>query len=155
MTIIIIALIAIIAGILVLISLNMQKRNTANNVNLSADQIVSNVIKKMNYQNLSPVSKENISKFYDIPEDTVNDYAVYISNHSGNETEIACFKLKDAESEQKVLNCVYEYTKSKNPIEQSPATNIRSMVSSHYPYIFVAISSDCESAVKSFEKLIS
>ena len=61
MTIIIIALIAIIAGILVLISLNMQKRNTANNVNLSADQIVSNVIKKMNYQNLSPVSKENIS----------------------------------------------------------------------------------------------
>ena len=78
MTIIIIALIAIIAGVLVLISLNMQKKITANNVNLSADQIVSSVIKKMNYQNLSPVSKENISKFYDIPEDTVNDYAVYI-----------------------------------------------------------------------------
>lgn len=155
MTIIIIAIIAIIAGILVFISLKMQKKDNANNVSLSADQIVSGVIKKMNYQNLSPVSKENISKFYVIPDDTVTDYAVYISNHSGNETELACFKLKDTESEQKVLNCVYEYTKSKNPIEQSPAANVQSMVLSHYPYIFAVISSDCENAVKSFENIIS
>jgi len=77
---------------------------------------------------VNKISKENISKFYDIPNNTITDYAVYISNHSGNETEIACFKLKDTESEQKVLNCVYEYTKSKNPIEQS-TLNVKTVTS--------------------------
>ena len=155
MTIIIISVIAATAVALVFISLKEQKKAAPSNASLSAEQVVSGVIKKMNYQNLSPVSDENISKFYDIPDGTVTDYSVYISNNSGNETELACFKLKNTESEQKVLNCVYDYTKSKSSIEQRPATSTKSMLSYHYPYVFAVISSDCENAVKTFEKLIN
>ena len=156
LTIVVVTSIAIAATLICIILLLLFRAgNSRNSVNYTAHDITSHVISKMNYDNLSEISGDNIEKYYEIPNGVVSDSAMYISARTDNFTELACFKLKNTESEQKVLNCVYDYTKSKSSIEQSPATSTQSMVSSHYPYVFAVISSDCENAVKTFEKLIN
>lgn len=154
LTIVILSVIAAVATVLVVLTLVMQKGTRAKNADLSADSVVTGVIKKLNYQNkkLSPL-KENVSGWYSIPDDTVTDYAIYLSDRSGTEIEFTCFKLKDSDCEEKVMSCINDHLKAKE--KTFSEQNRQSMVSSHYPYIFVAVSPDSSGAINAFETVIN
>ena len=151
------------AAALVVLALSMQTKPKTSNVNLSADDVVTGVIKKMNYQNLTPISKENISRYYEIPDDTVCDYAMYISGRAGSETELTCFKLKGGADEQKLMQNISDYLSFKTPTPavsgenvsaQTAPLNTSTAVLTHHPFIFVAVAQDSSSALKAFDALI-
>ena len=142
-----------VSAVLIILSLNMQRKAEANDIRLSADDVVTGITKKMNYTNLSAIS--NIERYYEIPKDTVSDYAMYISGKSGVETEIACFVLKDSDSQSVLDKAISEYLNEKNPSSQASAQLINSSVATHYPYVLVVVAQDSESAVKAFETVLN
>ena len=156
--------IAATTAALVFISLNMQARPRSGNTSLSADEVVTGVIKKMNYQNLTPISKENISRYYEIPEDTVCDYAMYISGRTGSETELTCFKLKDGGSEKALMDIINDYLSSKaarsSVVSETTSTQNASAAAAtavlkRDPFIFVAVAQDSSNALKAFDNLVT
>lgn len=156
--------IAATTAALVFISLNMQASPRSGNTSLSADEVVTGVIKKMNYQNLTPISKENISRYYEIPEDTVCDYAMYISGRTGSETELTCFKLKDGGSEKALMDIINDYLSSKaarsSVVSETTSTQNASAAAAtavlkRDPFIFVAVAQDSSSALKAFDNLVT
>lgn len=157
LTVITLLIIVLATSALILLSLKMQTKNNANNSALTADEVISGVIKKMNYKNLTAISKENISRYYELPEDSVVDCAMYISGGTGTETELACFKIRSGTDEQSIIKCVNDYlsSKTKPSSEQNSIPVNLSDVSYHYPYIFAVVSPDSTNAVKAFEVIIN
>ncbi len=155
LTIIALVLIIATAAVLILISLSMQKKSVKSDLTLSTDQVVTGVIKKMNYTNLSPISTENISRYYEIPLNTVSDSAMYISGKSGTEVELVCFKLLNNEAQKPLARAINEYLEEKVSTSQSTTQPINSKVATHFPYIFVVVAQDSETAVKAFETVLS
>lgn len=157
LTFVVLAVIVVITTITVLILLNNQRKTIQeNDIRLTADEVVARVIKKMNYNNLTPISKQNISRYYEIPEGTVTDYAMYISGRSGSEVEIACFKLKDEDSRSNLTAAINNYLSDKSSTDTSgSSTQTASSVVVRYPYVLVIVAQDCDSAAKSFETILS
>ena len=79
----------------------------------TASYLASEVVKKMNYENLSEISPSDISNYYDIPEGVVTDSAMFVSTRSDSYTEIACFKLKSNESEKQLTKSIDNYISAK------------------------------------------
>ena len=141
------------AAFLIILSLSMQKKEPQDSIRLTADDVVTGITKKMNYTNLSAIS--NIERYYEIPKDTISDSAMYISGKSGTETEIACFVLKDADSQSVLDNAISEYLNEKNSSSQTSVQLIHSNVATHYPYVLVVVAQDSEAAAKAFETVLN
>lgn len=152
-------IIAIIASLLIILTLSIYKNEQKQlNENLSVKYITSSVVKKMGYQNLSEISSENIPKYYEISKDIVSESDMYISSGSDSITEIACFKLTDESKQDELLESVSTYLSSKSStyknVNEKDSQNItNSKVEVKYPYVFVVISNDCDSAVEAFNSL--
>lgn len=161
LTISVLSLIAVTAAVLVIIFLTMQNRSSQESSGLTADAVVTGVIKKMNYTNLTPISKENISRYYEIPENTVCDSAMYISGRSGSETELTCFKLNEGTNEKELMENINDYISSKNlknpaiSETNSSQQNSQAAVQKHQPFIFVVVGPDCSNAVKTFDTIVT
>lgn len=159
LTAVLLAVIAIISAILIIISLYMQNSSKNQTIDYSAEYVAQTVIQKMNYQNLTQISSENISKYYDVPKGIVIDSAMYISNLSDSGTEVACFKLNDRsdnEDRETLSEIIADYTSSK--ISNYKDVNDHTLLSKTdivYPYVFVVISSDPNGAVTAFENVIT
>lgn len=159
LSIIIVIIITILAAILSAASLMMFAQTENARDNLSAKEIASKIVKDMNYENLSEISEESISKYYEIPENSVSDSAMYVSLRSDSYSEIACFKLKSEEKEDEVSEVIYKYIEAKKNTykdvnEKAYSIVSKSKIKISYPYIFVAITSDSDAAVSSFENLL-
>ena len=85
----------------------------------TASYLASEVVKKMNYENLSEISPSDISNYYDIPEGVVTDSAMFVSTRSDSYTEIACFKLKSNESEKQLTKSIDNYISAKKKTYQN------------------------------------
>ncbi len=163
LTAIVLSVIFLAAAILIVISLSFQHKSPKETPNLSADAVVAGVVKKMNYTNLTPISKENISRYYEIPKDDVVDYAMSISGKSGTEIEITCFRFRDGASDQALMKAINEYLSEKTASSRSSSLSSsqnstpagQSAVASQYPYVFVAVAPDCDTAVKSFRTVLN
>ncbi len=156
LTISIILAILLIAGISILILLPSQSKSRKTPVDMTADEVVTSVIKKMKYTNLSPISRENISRYYEIPDDTLSDYAMYISGSSGSEIEITCFVLSHEEDTDVMMKSVKQYLSSRNKNASEQNTSIAVVpysTSTNFPYLFVAVAPDSDAAVSAFETL--
>lgn len=156
LTAVILAVIAIVSSVIVVILLYIQNSDKNNKSYYTADYIASGVISKMNYQNLTEISVENIPKYYDIPQNMLTDSAMYISNQSDMGTEIACFKFKYEEDEEEIYKTISQYTGSKVSTYKSVnGEKINAKTDISYPYVFVVISSDSDNAVNAFEDIIN
>lgn len=155
LTIIVLGLIIATAAVLIVISLGMQKKTVKSGLTLTADQVVTGVIRKMNYSNLSPISAENISRYYEVPDHTVADLAMYISGKSGTEVEITCFRLQNDTEPAPLIQAVDDYLDDKGILTQSTAQAINAKVATHLPYVFVAVAQDSETAAKAFETVLN
>ncbi len=155
LTVIVLLFIAAVSCVLIVISLNMQNNSKPQPKVYTADEVTAGVINKMNYQNLTQISAENIPKYYDIPNDMIYDSSMYISGRSDIGTEIACFKFRDEDDRDAIEKNIYEYTSSKiNSYKEINESAVRSETSVIYPYVFVVISSDTGSAVTAFENIV-
>ena len=155
LTIIIVLIIFSTAAVLVIVTISYQNQSSGSKNNYSADEVLSDVITKMNYQNLSPISTENIRKYYELPDNTVSDSSMYISSSSDISTELACFKLRSDVDENVLDDIINEYLESKTgAYKELTEKNIQPKTSVDYPYVFVVISSDSETAVSVFESII-
>ena len=161
LSIIIISIISIIAFILCILALSSQlnKKNKAES-NLSAQYIASSIVKKMSYQNMSEISSNNISKYYEIPDGVVEDSYMYISNRTDSCTEVACFKLTDSSKEEQLTKVISDYINSKtntykgvNDKEYNNVSN--SKIKLNYPYVCVVIASDSDSAISAFNEIVN
>ena len=160
LTVSLILVIIVISTVLITIVLQEQYKNkdssTTVSADLSADEVVNGVIKKMNYTNLSPISKESISCYYQLPEDAVSDYAMYISGKSGDEVEITCFVLTNEAAEDKVTDSISEHlnTRSSASEQSNTSSSIQPITTIRFPYVFVTVAQDSETAAKAFETIV-
>ncbi len=158
-TVIIVSAILIVAAILfVTISLANNQKNSEKKY--TAAFITAEVVKKQNYDNLSEITSANISKYYDIPDGVVADSSMYISTRSDNFNEIACFRLSSQDRQEQLMKVISDYISEKTATYQNVNEKAYSIVSAAktdviYPYVFVAITSDNETAVSAFENVIS
>ena len=159
LTVIIVMIIAVTASLLIILTLSIYKSEQKQlNESLSVEYITSSVIEKMEYQNLSEISSENIPKYYEISDDIVSESDMYISSGSDSITEIACFKLTDESKQDELMKAISDYLSSKSStyknVNEKDSQNItNSRVEIKYPYVFVVISNDCDSAVTAFNSL--
>lgn len=160
LTILIIAIIIIISSILSFITVTLLGTKKTENTEYTSSEVTSMVIKKMNYENLSEISQSNISKYYDIPKNTVKDCSLYISARSDNFTEIACFRLSSQDKEKQLIKVINDYIAEKTKTYKGIGDNAYSIISKSktdikYPYVFVAITPDSEAAINTFETIIT
>ena len=158
LTVVILTAIVIIAGILSAMLL-MMYGNTDGKKKFTASYLASEVVKRMNYENMSEISKDNIQKYYDIPDELVEDKSMFVSGRSDSFTELACFKLSDKKNEPLLLEIINAYLKDKTEFIKNASENSDPNVSKgktycSYPYVFVIISSDCDSAINTFSALL-
>ncbi len=159
LTIVVVTAIAATAAIIsLIIFLIFRASGTEASFNYTAHDITKQVINKMNYENLSEISEDNIDKYYEIPSDVVSDSAVFISSRTDNFTELACFKLSKEEYEQKLLDVIEDYLSEKKSTYQNineKAYNAiqESKVFTHYPYVLVSVSSDNNSVKSTFDAM--
>ena len=65
LTTIVLSIIFISTAVTVILLFSSQRRSMQkNSLTLTVDEVVSRVAKKMNYNNLTPISKQNISRYY-------------------------------------------------------------------------------------------
>lgn len=160
LTILIVALILTISVIMSFITVSLSHRTGSDKKEYTASEITSQVIKKMNYDNLSEISSSNISKYYDIPEGTVLDCSMYISARTDNFTEIACFRLSSEDRQEQLMQAVNDYIAEKTTTYKTIGDNAYSIITSSrtdikYPYVLVAITPDSEAAISAFESIVS
>ncbi len=159
LTIVVVTAIAATAAIISLIILLIFRASgTEGTFNYTAHDITKQVISKMNYENLSEITGDNIIKYYEIPSGVVSDSAVYISSRTDNFTELACFKLNNEDQQQKLLDVIEDYLSEKESTYQNineKAYNAiqESKVFTHYPYVLVSVSSDNNSVKSTFEAM--
>ncbi len=147
-------IIAVTVAAVILMSL-MQRQEKSAKSYLAANTVVSEVVKKMNYQNLSKISDENVSKYYNIPQGVVTDTAVYLSNRADIGIELACFRLSSEESEEALYSAVSEYLSSKNTANKEGSGQLsKAKTDTVYPYVFVAVASDSDTAVSAFREIV-
>ncbi len=155
LTIIVVVMIFAVSSVLVIITLNAQMRSAKSNPTLSANDVATRVIRKMNYSNLTPISYENISRYYELPDNIVTDHAMYISGKSGTDIEITCFKLQKDENPQALIDAANAYLSDKTATAQNSSQSINYKMAVHLPYVFVAVAQDSETAVNAFENVLS
>ncbi len=153
LTIVIVSIIALIAAALVAASIIVNTPSTEKE-DINADMIVTSVIKKMNYTNLTGISSENIGKYYDIPKGSVSDSAMYISSRTENGTELACFEYTDSADMEKLKKMIAEYTSSKlSNYKKVSDKTLSSRTDISGSYIFVVISDNSDAAVEAFREI--
>lgn len=157
LTIMVIGIILVTALIAILITLGIQRKNARSEINLTADdltadQVVSGVIKKMNYSNLTLI--ENLKSYYDkFPMDAISDHALYVSGKSGPEVELTCFVLRNGSSYADIEASITEHINEKT--SQTSVQGCTPKVKEQFPYVFVVISQDSESAASAFETVLN
>lgn len=159
LTVVVVAAIIIIAAILSVSMLTIFRGNSTGKKEYTASYLASEVVKKMNYENLSEISGSNISKYYEIPDGVVSDSVMYISTRPDSFTELACFKLKNQDKEEQLLDIINAHIADKSRAYQNVNETTSSVVSTsrifdHYPYVFVVVSADSDTAVNTFASLI-
>ncbi len=156
LTVVTISVITLITAVIVGIMLSYQNNQKNSNSYLTANTIISRVIKKMNYQNLTKISDENIYKYYNIPKGTVTDSAMYISNRTDSGMELVCFRLADENSSQKLSDAISEHISSKNTENKEGSGQLAKVkTDTVYPYVFVAVASDSETAANTFKEIVN
>lgn len=156
LTVCLVAIIVAATFIIVLFTLSAQNTEKNSKNYLTTNTIISRVIKKMNYENLSKISDENISKYYNIPDGVVTDSAMYISNRADIGMELACFRLSSENSEKILMDSVSQYLSSKDTENKEGSGQLANIkMDTVYPYVFVAIASDSESASSAFKEIIN
>lgn len=156
LTVCLLAIIIAATFIIVLFTLSAQNTEKNSKNYLTTNTIISRIIKKMNYENLSKISDENISKYYNIPSGVVTDSAMYVSNRADLGMELACFRMSSRDSEKAVMDSVSEYLSSKNTENKEGSGQLAKIkTDTIYPYVFVAIASDSEAADAAFKEVIN
>lgn len=129
-----------------------------NTVELSAAEINKQVIKKMDYKGISELAGGDISSHFDIPENSVTQASIYISDSSASAMEIACFKLTDPNNETELITAISDHISLKqkgfqdSPREREYIENYVLVTSNGY--VFLAISENSDIAAKTFEDIL-
>ena len=156
LTVVILVVIALLTSVTVILVLAQQNIQKNSNSYLPTNTIVSRVIKKMNYQNLSKISDENISKYYNIPDGVITDSSMYISNRTDSGMELACFRLSNEENAPALSDAISEHISSKNSENKEGSNQLAQFkTDTVYPYVFVAVASDSDAAANAFEEIIN
>lgn len=156
LTVVTISIIALITTTIVGVMLSYQNSSKDSASYLTANTIISRIIKKMNYQNLTKISDENISKYYNIPDGTVTDSAMYISNRTDSGMELACFRIYDESCLQTLSDAISEHLSSKNTYNKEVSGQLSKVkTDTVYPYVFIAVASDSEAASNVFREIVS
>ena len=156
LTIILVSIIAIISAVLIAVIMINHESDSSGSAELSANEVLNKVIDKMNYQNLSPISSQNISNYYELPPDTISDCSMYISSKSESGIELTCFILADDSCEEKVRSTINHYLSTKDATYKELTDKpLKYKTTVELPYIFVAISDDCDNASVSFRNVIT
>lgn len=161
--IMLIAIAAIIGCVYVVSTIDSGKgngggSNVGNTVELSAAEINKQVINKMDYKGISELASGDISSHFDIPENSVTQASIYISDSSASATEIACFKLADPNNETELSEAISNHIAIRqkgfkdSPKESEYIKNYVLVTSNGYT--FLAISENADLAAKTFEDIV-
>lgn len=80
---------------------------------LSTDEIVRQVITRMDYKDLSKTEKDQISKHYVIPDGLVKDVTMYLSKSPDSAFEISCFQIADKNYQPQLDKVVADHIATK------------------------------------------
>lgn len=161
LTILIVSAIFFVAAIsssIIMLSMNSSKNDKQKN--FTAHEIADRVIKGMKYENLSEISAENIAKYYEIPDGTISDSAMYVSPKPDSFTELACFRLRSEDSEDLLMNSIHDYINERissfeNVNDKAYEAVQGSRVFVHYPYVLVSVSADNAAVDTVFESVFT
>ncbi|MEF2919943.1 MAG: DUF4358 domain-containing protein [Acutalibacteraceae bacterium] len=165
-TFILIALVVIftIIGCVYIINISNKnnKINPSSNPNiskLSASQINKEIIESMGYQGISELKSSDISGHINVPQDSVTQTSIYLSNSNVLATELACFKLKDANQEQALRDAITSHISTKlkgfkdNPKECEKIENY--VLTSSNGFLFMGIADNADTAEQLFLDVVT
>lgn len=132
--------------------------STVNTPDMSAAEVNKQVIDKMGYTGISELNSGDISSHIDIPEDSVTQASVYISDDSSSAMEIACFKLADPDNDKEIRAAILDHIAVKvKGFQDSPKESeyIKNYVTATTNgYVFLVISENADVAAKAFEDTV-
>ncbi len=158
--IVVTAIAAATALICVIILLFFKFGNDKEDIDYTTKDIADQIISRMNYDNLSEITGDNISKYYEIPDGVVSDSTMYISTRTDNFTEFACFKLTSEDKEDTLRKVIEDYIDEKaatyqNINEKAYNAVHESQIFTHYPYVLISVSSDNNTVKSAFDSMFT
>lgn len=161
--ILLIAVVAIIGCVYAVTKINAthsfsDPSSTVNTPNISAAEVNKQVIDKMGYTGISELNSGDISSHIDIPEESVTQASIYISDVSSSAMEIACFKLADPNNDKEILSAISDHIAIRlkgfqdSPKESEYIKNYVTITTNGY--VFLAITENADIAAKVFEDIV-
>ena len=156
-----VAIAAIVGSVYVIMQVSDRNGNrevSSGLVEISASQLNKEIIEKMGYSGITEVDSGEISGHFDIPEESVTQVSIYISDSSSSATELACFKLKDKSQKDKINEAINTHISVKlkgfaeSPKEIEKIKNYTTVSSGEY--VFMAISENSDVAGDTFSDII-
>lgn len=132
--------------------------SSSNTLDISAAEVNKQVIEKMGYTGISELNSGDISSHIDIPENSVTQASIYISDVSSSAMEIACFKLADPNNDEEILVAISDHIAVKlkgfqdSPKESEYIKNYVTVTTNGY--VFLAITENADIAAKAFEDIV-
>ncbi len=156
-----VAIAAIVGSVYVIMQVGSKNGNGGSSselLEISVSQLNKELIEKMGYSGITEVDSGEISGHFDIPEESVTQVSIYISDSSSSATEIACFKLRDKSQKEKLVEAINKHIAVKlkgfaeSPKEIEKIKNYTTVSSGDY--VFMAISENSDVAGDTFSDII-
>ena len=145
------------AGCLFLFS--FQKHQEDKQKDITPNMITTQIIQEMNYQDITHVQAEQLSKHYNIPEGTISDFSVCMSKSANSGFEISCFELTDIGEFDALQKAIADHVASRsmgfkeaNPAEYKNIT--QSSVEQKGKFVLLVICDDPQHAIKIFRSIV-
>ncbi len=128
-------------------------------INVSAADITADIQNQLNITDMVSVPRENLSSYFDIYVEDIEDYSFLVSSSEGKADELAVFKSSNSDSVTEIKAAVSNHIllkedsfKNLDPVEYQKVKN--AVLVDYDQYVFLAVCTDPESASKAFESYV-
>lgn len=123
--------------------------------NRSTQEIVEDIIDRMNYRDIIQIDNSQLIKHYDIDSEMIEEFTMFVSSNVESAFEIACFKLKDVDELSIINTKIADHMNSKASGFKELNPTQYNLISSYQTanienYVFVIVSNDAEAAKQLF-----
>lgn len=122
-------------------------------------QVTARIVEDMQYKDIAEIQRDQLIKHYNIPDDLVEDFSIYMSKSADQSFEIACFKLKETDGYEELEKVIAQHVdvKAQGFKELSPAEydKIQSyQVVRKRKFVLMLISDDAQAIIKDFFSIV-
>lgn len=151
-------LLFIVAGVC-LFFFTFQEKKEHKQDTVTPSMVTAKIIREMNYQDVTSLQEDQLTKYYNIPEGVLADFSVCMSKSANSGFELSCFELADDNKFDALQKSIADHVASRsqgfkgaNPVEYQNILD--STVERKGRFVLLVICDDPQPAIKIFRSFV-